>query len=182
MSGESPIEGKLGSLAGIVRRKGAGRPAAIRCGCFLPDLTRLANANARPTPGGAYGGALARMQESMNHAQAREAQSAKIVSVSLQLEPPWRCLMDLCGNSATRGIRQRFLARCECKLHLLAHVPGSGPAHQRIRPLCFGRRKFKEPLVGVRPAGLHGILGALKDSGGHDFIDCRESRLESSAL
>ena len=35
--------------------KGAERPAAIRCGCFLPDLTRFANANVHPTPGDAYG-------------------------------------------------------------------------------------------------------------------------------
>jgi hypothetical protein len=35
--------------------EGAERPAAIRCGCFLPDLTKLANANAHPTPAAPYG-------------------------------------------------------------------------------------------------------------------------------
>ena len=31
-------------------------PPQIRCGCFLPDLTKLADANVRPTPGAAYAG------------------------------------------------------------------------------------------------------------------------------
>ena len=35
--------------------KGAERPVATRYGCFLPDLTRLANANVHPTPGAHMG-------------------------------------------------------------------------------------------------------------------------------
>ncbi len=55
----------VGVGALFVRRKGAGRPAAIRCGCFLPDLTRLANANVHPTPKRAYGASVAFSQASL---------------------------------------------------------------------------------------------------------------------
>ncbi|CDO38193.1 hypothetical protein SPHV1_520029 [Novosphingobium sp. KN65.2] len=43
--------------------KGAERPVAIRFGCFLPDLTRFANANVHPTPGAPYGWRLSGLQD-----------------------------------------------------------------------------------------------------------------------
>jgi hypothetical protein len=50
----------------LTHPEGAGRPAAIRCGCFLPDLTKLANANVHPTPARAYGARLGKSQVIQN--------------------------------------------------------------------------------------------------------------------
>ena len=69
-------------------KKGAGRPAAIRCGCFLPDLTRLANANVHPTPSRAYGEiASPRLAEIASEplAEIASLRSAEIVGIAPEL-------------------------------------------------------------------------------------------------
>src|SRR5690554_1286097 len=142
--------------------EGAGRPAAIRCGCFLPDLTRLADANVHPTPGSVYGGLASSMQVGPRQRRKSGDQlSAEIVGVSLQLQLPWRRLVNDGVDAVLFGIGDRgFLAR-EFQLELAARVAAAGPAHQGIGLARLGWDEVEDPLVSPGPAGLHRVLRAL---------------------
>ncbi len=67
------------SAAELSGRKGAERPAAIRCGCFLPDLTRFANANVHRLPRRIW-------RESRQNATARKVRLR--VSLNFGSSPP----------------------------------------------------------------------------------------------
>src|SRR5690554_2285881 len=90
--------------------EGAGRPAAIRCGCFLPDLTRLADANVHPTPERAYGRRCRGMQAILPE-QAWTG-LAEIVGVGLQQQPLRRRVVDDGVDAVFLRVGDsRFLAR-----------------------------------------------------------------------
>src|SRR5690606_12895731 len=160
--------------------EGAGRPAAIRYGCFLPDLTRLADANVHPTPERAYGRRCLGMQGILP--EQASGGSAEIVGVGLEQEPLRRRIVDDGVDAVFLGVGNgRFLA-WKAQADLAARVAAAGPAHQRIGFARFGGREIEHPLIGERLAGLHGIFRTLEDTGLHALSLSFGTAMESRPL
>src|SRR5690606_16975410 len=90
-----------------------------------------------------------------------------VVGVSLDFQPLGRRIVDHYVNAILFGISDRRLLAREPELDLPARIAAAGPAHQRIGLLGLRRNEVENPLVGERLAGLHGVLGALEDTGLH---------------
>src|SRR5690606_12165583 len=145
--------------------EGAGRPAAIRYGCFLPELTRMSDANVHTTPMRAYGRHCLGMQAILPEQAAGGL--TKIVGVGLEQEPLRRRIVDDGVDAVLLGVGDRSLLAREAQADLAARVATAGPSHQRIGLARFGGHEIEHPLVGERLAGLHGIFRTLEDTGLH---------------
>src|SRR5690606_32534140 len=130
-------------------------PAAIRCGCFLPDLTRLADANVHPTPERAYGG------------HRFVLQLAEVVRVGLEHQPLRRRIMYDGVDAVLFRISDGCLPARETQAELAAGIPAARPAHQRVGLARLGGNEIEHPLVGECLAGLHGVFRTLEDTGLH---------------
>src|SRR5262245_26514822 len=75
---------------------------------------------------------------------------------------------DFVGDPFAFAIRDRFLLATELQPHLLAHVAGTGPAHQRLDLTRLFGREIERPGLGVGLAGLHRGFGRLVDAWKHD--------------
>src|SRR5262245_27383777 len=76
-------------------------------------------------------------------------------------------LKDLVGDAEAIAVGDRLLLSVETQLHLLAHVAGARPAHQRLDLARLFRLVVEHPFLGLGVAGLHRSLRRLVDACGH---------------
>src|SRR5262245_860301 len=77
-------------------------------------------------------------------------------------------LKDLVGDAVALAIGDRLLLSVEAQLHLLAHVTGTRPAHQRLDLARLFRLVVEHPFLGLGMAGLHRSPRRLVDACDHD--------------
>ena len=86
------------------------------------------------------------------------------------------CLEHLIGDAVALAIGDRLFLAGKAQAHLLAHVAGRGPAHQRLDLARLLGLEIEHPGLGLGEARLHGGLGRLVDACGHDampiWLDC----------
>src|SRR5262245_56207129 len=76
-------------------------------------------------------------------------------------------LKDLVGDAVALAIGDRLLLTLETQLHLLAHVAGARPAHQRLDLARLFRLVVEHPFLGLGVAGLHRSFRRLVDACDH---------------
>src|SRR3954452_24361789 len=75
----------------------------------------------------------------------------------------------LVGDALALAIGDGFLLAVEVQRDLLLHVAGRGPAHQRLDRARLLGLVVELPFLGLRPAGLHRVLGGLENACGHGW-------------
>src|SRR6185437_717781 len=78
-------------------------------------------------------------------------------------------LEDLEVDAVLFGVGDGFFLSVEFEQDLLAHVGRRRPAHQRVDAARGFGLVFQDPLLGARPARLHGVPGGLVDTRAHDL-------------
>src|SRR3954453_15804131 len=73
----------------------------------------------------------------------------------------------LIGDALALAIGDRLFLAVEVQRDLLLHVAGRGPAHQRLDRARLLGLVVELPFLGLRPAGLHRVLGGLENACGH---------------
>src|SRR4051794_37797360 len=77
-------------------------------------------------------------------------------------------LFDAVGDAFPLSVGDCFFLGVEPEAQLLAHVAGTGPAHQRLDLASFVLLENEQPLLGPGHAGLVGGFGRLVDPCGHE--------------
>src|SRR4051812_20428446 len=75
----------------------------------------------------------------------------------------------LVGDALALAIGDGFLLAVEAQRDLLLHVAGRGPTHQRLDRARLLGLVVELPFLGLRPAGLHRVLGGLENACGHGW-------------
>src|SRR5215468_9346866 len=90
---------------------------------------------------------------------------------------PFRLMIgrDLVGDAVPLAIGDRLLLAVELKTQLLAHVAGTGPAHQRLHGARLFRLVVQHPFARLGRTGLHRRTGRLVDA-------CHHRRFPSPGL
>ncbi len=73
----------------------------------------------------------------------------------------------LVGDAVALAIGDRLVLAGKAQAHLLAHVAGRGPAHQRLDLARLLGLEIERPALGIGQPRLHGGLGRLIDACGH---------------
>src|SRR4051794_18186232 len=76
-------------------------------------------------------------------------------------------LDNLIGNALAFAVSDCLLPGTEAERHLLLHVPGGRPAHQRLDRARLLRFIVEPPFVGGSLPRLHRVFGRLEDAGSH---------------
>ena len=99
--------------------------------------------------------------------QAPRRVEGEIVGIGHALPLRRLALEHFVGDAVALAIGDRLLLGVEAQPHLLLHVAGTGPAHQRLdRARLFGL-VIQDPFLGLGGTGLHGGAGRFVDAGGH---------------
>src|SRR6185312_7149065 len=88
----------------------------------------------------------------------------EIVGVALDLQVSFLRPLDGEREAVAFGEGFRLLLGLEEQLHLGLGVGAADPAHERIGEGPGARLELQDPLLGARPARLHGGLGRLVES------------------
>src|SRR5262249_5789553 len=75
---------------------------------------------------------------------------------------------DLVGDPAPLAVGDCLLGGIELEPHLLAHVTGAGPAHQRLDLARLPGPVVEHPFLALGVTPLHRGLRGLVDAGNHD--------------
>src|SRR5258706_3215601 len=100
---------------------------------------------------------------------------AEIVGIGFRLGGKFVRFEDLKRNRVLLRIGDGFVQRIEIQAHLLAHVRGSGPAHQRVDLASARGLELELPSLGAVLPRLHRVSCGLKDADQHGTLRYEQS-------